>query len=127
MYNMKTDRQISHESKQKTGSRHSYTPQMLIVLALPIYHCERNNVIPRLLSAFILGITIPSRSALLLETITANVTAKIAEREVVYISLNIDQGVCVLLYINNFDEQEQTFDRKSTVHYLLFPEKNGLV
>ena len=114
MYNMKTDRQISHESK--TGSRHSYTPQMLIVLALPIYHCERNNVIPRLLSAFILGITIPSRSALLLETIIANATAKIAEREVVYISLNIDQGVCVLLYINNFDEQEQTFDRKSTVH-----------
>lgn len=89
---------------------------MLIVLALPIYHCERNNVIPRLLSAFILGITIPSRSALLLETIIANATAKIAEREVVYISLNIDQGVCVLLYINNFDEQEQTFDRKSTVH-----------
>ena len=128
MCNIKTDCQMSHESKHKTRSRHSYTPQHLAALAVSIQNCEWNNVILHLLSAPNLGITIPPRSALLLKTMILNATTKIAERGL-YIPPNMEHVVCVLFHIDNFDKQVQIFDGKNTAHCLdcLFPEKNGWI
>ena len=119
MYNMKTDRQVSYVSRRKKNARRRYTPHLLAALALSIRHCERNNAVLRLLSAPNIGITIPPRTALLLETMIANAMTKIAEREGVYIPPNMERGIRISCHIDNFDEQVQTFDGKNTVHYLL--------
>ena len=70
---------ISRESKCKTKFRHSYTPQQFAASGLSIRDCEQDNLILHLLNAPNLGITIPSRSATLLEMMIANAMKKIAK------------------------------------------------
>ena len=73
----------------------------------------------RLLKSTNLGISIPPRLALLLETMIANAVTKITDRKGVYIPPDMECGVCVLFHIYNFDEQVQQFDGENTIHYLL--------
>lgn len=113
MYIIKTERQVSHESKRKTRSSHSYTPQQLKALALSSRHFERNNVILHLLSASNLGTTFPPRSALLCETMITNAMMKIAETEGVHIPASMERRARVSFHIINFDEQVQTLDGKT--------------
>lgn len=119
MDNIRTDKQVRYEAKRKTNARRRYHSKQSIALALSIRHCERNNVILRLLSAPNFGLIIPPRLALVFETMIANAMIKISQREGVYIPPNMQRGVRVSFHIDNFDELVITFDGKNTVHYLL--------
>ena len=69
-------------------------------------------VIMRLLSAPKLRVTIQLRSTLLLETKIENAITKKVERGV-YIPPNMERGVRVSFYINNFDEHVKKLTGKA--------------
>lgn len=105
MHAMKTDRQAAFKPKRNEyKTRHRYTPEHQIGLALALRHVDRNNTILNLLSAPNFALTTNAQQSILFETMIANAVIRIAnENANVYIPPNLERGVLAYFHIDNID------------------------